>query len=121
MYIARVEGQLLSFYDVANVQILKGPQGTLFGKNTIGGAVLLSTQQPKDTFGGYINVRAGEYSRIDAEGALNVPVTDKFAVRVSFMSSNVDGYIDHKLDSGKSDDLDEKSAVSSSYSSRRTT
>ncbi|MDB5397842.1 MAG: TonB-dependent receptor [Rhodospirillales bacterium] len=109
LYISRVEGQLLSFYDVANVQILKGPQGTLFGKNTIGGALLLDTQQPKDTFGGYVDVRVGEYNRIDAEGAINVPVTDKFAVRVSFMSSNVDGYIDHKLDSVKSDDLDEKS------------
>lgn len=109
LYISRVEGQLLSFYDVASVQILKGPQGTLFGKNTIGGAVLLDTQQPKDTFGGYIDVRAGEYSRVEADGALNVPVTDKFAVRVSFMTSNVEGYIKHKLDSGKSDDIDEKS------------
>jgi iron complex outermembrane receptor protein len=109
LYIARVEGQLLSFYDISSAQILKGPQGTLFGKNTIGGAVLINTQQPKDTFGGYIDVRAGQYSRIDADGALNVPVTDKFAVRVSFMTSNVDGYIKHKVDSGQSDDIEEKS------------
>jgi iron complex outermembrane receptor protein len=109
LYVSRVEGQLLSFYDVSNVQILKGPQGTLFGKNTIGGAVLLDTQKPTDTFGGYIDVRAGQYSRVDAEGALNVPVTDKFAIRASFMTSNVNGYIKHKLDSGESDDIDEKS------------
>jgi iron complex outermembrane receptor protein len=110
LYVARVEAQLLSFYDLSNVQILKGPQGTLFGKNTIGGAVLVDTQKPTDNFGGYIDVRAGEYSRVDAEGALNVPVIpDKLLVRVSFMTSNVDGYIDHILDSGTNNDQDEKS------------
>ena len=110
LYEARIEGQLLSFYDLSNVQILKGPQGTLFGKNTIGGAVLVDTQKPKDTFGGYVDVRVGEYNRIDAEGAINVPVVaDKLLVRVSFMTSNVDGYITHILDSGTNDDLDEKS------------
>ena len=109
LYVARPEGQLLGFYDLADVQVLKGPQGTLFGKNTIGGAILVTTQLPKDTFGGYAIFRYGEYNRVESEGALNIPVTDKFDLRISFATSDVDGYITDKLDNGTKDDQHEKS------------
>jgi iron complex outermembrane recepter protein len=109
LYIARPEGQLLGFYDLASVQVLKGPQGTLFGKNTIGGAILLDTQLPKDTFGGYAIFRYGEYNRIESEGALNIPINDKISTRISFATSDVDGYIRDKLDDGTKDDQHEKS------------
>ena len=110
MYVARQEGNDLYFYDVDSLQVLKGPQGTLFGKNTTAGAVLLTTQRPTKDFGGYLDVRAGSYKRLETEGAINLPLTDNDAVRVSFRTQNVDGYISHLLDDKHSGDIDNKSA-----------
>lgn len=109
MYVARQEGNSQYFYDVASLQVLKGPQGTLFGKNTTAGAVLLTTQTPTGEFGGYGQVRAGSYARIETEGALNVPITGSLAARVSFRTQNVDGYIKHVLDDGRSGNINNKS------------
>ena len=109
LYIARPEGQLLGFFDLSNVQVLKGPQGTLFGKNTIGGAVLIDTQLPTDKFEGYAVFRYGSYNRIESEGAVNIPINDKVQMRVSFATSDIDGYIKDELDNGTKDDQHEKS------------
>ncbi|MDD1453226.1 TonB-dependent receptor plug domain-containing protein [Sphingomonas sp. H160509] len=102
MYVSRQEGNDLYFYDVASLQVLKGPQGTLFGKNTTAGAVLLTTQRPTDRFEGYAQVRAGSFRRIDTEGALNVPLTDGVYARASFRTQSVRGYIKHVLDDDRS-------------------
>lgn len=110
MYIARDDGNALHFYDVASLQVLKGPQGTLFGKNTLGGAVLLDTRRPTGEFGGYVDIRVGNYSRLDTEGALNVPINDNLGARFSFRTQNEDGYIKHVLDSQTSNDTNDKSA-----------
>ncbi|MDB5393619.1 MAG: hypothetical protein JWM91_1125 [Rhodospirillales bacterium] len=109
LYIARADGNALHFYDIDTLQVLKGPQGTLFGKNTLGGAVLLNTKRPGDEYGGYVDVRVGNYDRIDTEGAVNIPITDKILTRFSFRTENADGYITHKLDSGTSNNQDDKS------------
>jgi iron complex outermembrane receptor protein len=109
MYVGRQEGNSLYFYDVNSLQVLKGPQGTLFGKNTTGGAVLLSTALPTDQLGGYLQIRAGDYSRIDTEGAINIPLNDTLFARVSFRTDNADGFIKHVLDNGASDNIDDKS------------
>jgi iron complex outermembrane receptor protein len=89
--------------------VLKGPQGTLFGKNTTAGAVLLTTQTPTDEFGGYGNIRLGSYKRVETEGAINVPLTDNLDGRLSFRTQNADGYITHLLNNGRSGNLDNKS------------
>ena len=67
-------GAVIPTYDVANVQVLKGPQGTLFGRNTTGGAVLVYSQAPKHEFGGYASATLGDYSWHELEGAVNVPI-----------------------------------------------
>ena len=59
-----------SFTDLQNVQVLKGPQGTLFGRNTTGGAVLLVPQQPQDTLGGYVEATGGDYDMRRVQAAL---------------------------------------------------
>ena len=59
-----------SFFDLQNVQVLKGPQGTLFGRNTTGGAVLLVPQKPTSDFGGYVEGSYGNYDMLRAQGAL---------------------------------------------------
>jgi len=86
-------GAVLPTYDVANVQVLKGPQGTLFGKNTTAGAILLNTREPSYQFGGWAQVIAGRYDWRDVQGALNVPlVADKLALRVAADIDRRDGY-----------------------------
>lgn len=109
MYVSRQEGNDLYFYDVASLQVLKGPQGTLFGKNTTAGAVLLTTQRPTDRFEGYAQVRAGSLRRIDTEGALNVPLTDGVYARASFRTQSVRGYIKHVLDDDRSGNVKNQS------------
>ena len=70
------------YLDLENVQVLKGPQGTLFGRNTTGGAILYEPVRPSNEFGGYARITAGNYGRLDAEAAVNVPVmSDKLMVR----------------------------------------
>jgi iron complex outermembrane receptor protein len=110
MYVARQEGNDLYFYDIDSLQVLKGPQGTLFGKNTTAGAVLLTTQKPTDQFGGDLQVRGGSYHRIETEGAINVPLSDDISSRLSFRTQNAQGYITHLLDDGRSGNIDNKSA-----------
>jgi iron complex outermembrane recepter protein len=82
-----------AIYDLANVQVLKGPQGTLFGRNTTGGAILLEPVQPGDKFGGYLDVSAGDYDLKRAQGALNVPVVnDMLLMRLAFDVNRRDGF-----------------------------
>jgi iron complex outermembrane receptor protein len=109
MYVSRQEGNDLYFYDVGSLQVLKGPQGTLFGKNTTAGAILLTTNRPTDEFGGYVQARAGNFNRIDTEGAINVPIADSLYGRVSFRTQSVDGFIKHVLDDNESGNINNKS------------
>lgn len=64
------------FYDLENVQAVKGPQGTLFGRNSTGGAVLFQTQTPKADFGGYATIEYANFDRLRTEGALNLPIVE---------------------------------------------
>jgi iron complex outermembrane recepter protein len=87
------DGRPGTYYDLASVQILKGPQGTLFGKNATGGNVLFEPQRPTDQFGGYVQVQAGDYNDHEFEGALNLPIfEDKVMFRVSGAYARRDGY-----------------------------
>jgi iron complex outermembrane receptor protein len=86
-------GTASAFYDLASIQVLKGPQGTLFGRNATGGAVLFTTQQPTNDLSGYITVRGGNYDLRYYEGALNVPIVDdKVLLRVAGFSEAREGY-----------------------------
>ena len=90
-----------SFFDMSSVQVLSGPQGTLFGRNTTGGAVLFEPQRPKDEFGGYIDGQLGNYSFRELSGALNVPViSDKLLVRGAFDVASRDGYTKDEVITG---------------------
>lgn len=82
-----------AFYDLQSVQVLKGPQGTLFGRNSTGGAVLFTTTKPTNDLGGYASVRGGNYAHFQVEGALNVPIVDdKVLLRVAGFLQRRDGY-----------------------------
>ncbi len=91
----RPYGFAANFYDLANVQVLKGVQGTLFGRNMTGGAVLVEPAKPDlDEVGGYVQAQYGNYNHIDFEGAVNVPVVEgKFALRVAGKYRKRDGFM----------------------------
>jgi len=75
---------VIQAYDMANIQVLKGPQGTLFGRNSIGGAILTNTKAPSYNFGGYAKAEVAQYGTYAFEGALNLPIIqDKVALRVA--------------------------------------
>jgi iron complex outermembrane receptor protein len=81
-------------FDMSSIQVLKGPQGTLFGRNTTGGAVLLYTAPPTDTFGGYVQGTYGNYDTRQLEGAINLPIIeDKVALRLAGRLDRQDGTV----------------------------
>jgi len=94
VYVARAFGSNVAFVDVANIQVLRGPQGTLFGRNTTGGAILLSTRDPDlDGVSGFIETGMGRFGQRQIDGAVNLPLLDDLlAVRVAGHRLKRDGY-----------------------------
>jgi iron complex outermembrane receptor protein len=81
------------FYDMAGAEVLRGPQGTLSGANSTGGAVYLTTQRPQlDKLGGYATANYGNYNNVGVNGAINVPVGDNFAIRASGLFNRHDAW-----------------------------
>ncbi len=85
-----------AFMDLANVQVLKGPQGTLFGRNTTGGAILLTPKKPTDNLEGYVEGSLGNYDMKRVQAAINIPLADTFKVRVAVDRMKRDGYMINK-------------------------
>ena len=82
-----------NLFDVEQIEVLKGPQGTLFGKNTTGGAVIITTTAPKiGEFEAYAEVDVGNFDRIDYEGVVNLPLGDNLALRLGAALQNRDGF-----------------------------
>ena len=84
-----------AFFDLQNVQVLKGPQGTLFGRNTTGGAVLLVPQKPTSRLEGYVEGSYGNYDMRRLQAVVNVPLADTFRVRAGFDRQKRDGYLNN--------------------------
>jgi iron complex outermembrane recepter protein len=84
-----------SFFDLQNVQVLKGPQGTLFGRNTTGGAVLFVPQKPTADLGGYVEVSAGNYNMNGVQAAFNAPLNDNVRFRVALDHQERKGYLNN--------------------------
>lgn len=103
---ARPNGALLDLLDVARIEVLRGPQGTLFGRNTAGGAIRYVTRQPGQDLEGNLQVTLGSYDRRDIAGMLNLPLGDKLAARLSFASNSRDGYIERVSDGRSVGDTD---------------
>ena len=92
-----------SFTDLANVQVLKGPQGTLFGRNTTGGAILLTPQKPTDNFEGYVEGTYGNFDQKRVAAVLNVPLSDTFRIRAVVERNDRDGYMINRSGVGARD------------------
>ncbi len=98
-YLGHYQASLLDMFDVEQIEILRGPQGTLFGKNTIGGVVNVTTRKPADEFGWQGKVRAGNEGRLDIMGAVDIPIVDDvLAARVAVQKFDFDGYYTNTFD-----------------------
>lgn len=98
---ARSAGSSQSVFDLQSVQVLKGPQGTLFGRNTTGGAILLTPNAPTRDFEGYGQFSAGNFGMRDAEGMLNLPISDSAQLRVAGKYHKMDGWFRNALRPGE--------------------
>ena len=94
VFISRQIANNSRLYDVESVEVLKGPQGTLYGRNTTGGAVRIITKKPSDQTEGHIDIAYGEYETIEMSAALNVPLADNiFAKVTSFYLDQGEGFL----------------------------
>lgn len=92
VYLARSVGANQDLLDIERIEVLKGPQGTLFGRNTIGGAVSLVTKEPAKEFSGQGDFTTGRFNMFQARATVNVPLTDSLFSSVSFVVKSRDGY-----------------------------
>ncbi|MFZ5707941.1 MAG: TonB-dependent receptor [Pseudomonadota bacterium] len=93
VYLASTTGALLTVYDAATVEVLRGPQGTLFGRNTIGGLLHVQRARPTGEWGGKISATYGRFEQFDVKGVLNLPqLGNAISAKVAFVSLNGGGY-----------------------------
>jgi iron complex outermembrane receptor protein len=93
VYLARPVGLNAALFDIEAVEVLKGPQGTLVGRNSTGGAILYRTREPGRDFGGYLSVTGGDYGRGEVQGAINIPLSETLFFRAAAQVSNAKGYV----------------------------
>lgn len=95
VYIGRSGGSKVAFNDIARVEVLNGPQGTLFGRNAAAGAIQYVTNKPVDTYEGWVKATLGNYDRRQFEGVFNVPLTDTLYLRTGLLYNKRDGWVDN--------------------------
>ena len=106
VYMSRIQGALFKLYDIERVEVLRGPQGTLYGKNTPGGAIRLITKTPGDEFEAQVGVLAGDYGRMQARARVSGPVTDDLALGFSVLYDTRDGFVTDPADGREYNDED---------------
>ncbi len=109
VYIARSIGGVLQLVDTERVEILRGPQGTLFGKNTIGGAVQVISREPAEEFTANITATVGDENRSDVKASIEGSLAENVQARLSVLSEARDGYSTRILDNTELGDIDRQS------------
>ncbi|MCH8616798.1 TonB-dependent receptor [Sphingomonas sp. SM33] len=106
VYLSRIRGNQLDLLDVERIEVLRGPQGTLYGKNTIGGAIKFVSRKPGDELRAEGSASVGSYKQFDLRGNISGPIANGVAVGVSIMRSTHDGYVEDRLDDREYNDRD---------------
>jgi len=110
VYISRIRGTQFDLLDLARVEVLRGPQGTLYGKNTVGGALKLVTRAPGQEVRSQASASVGNYGLFEAKASLSGPVTDTLAIGVAAMGSARDGYVEDPVQNQEYNDKNTVSA-----------
>jgi iron complex outermembrane receptor protein len=105
----RAYGLSANLYDIDRIEVLRGPQGTLNGRNSVGGAINIVTAKPMDHFAAETSLQYGNYSSLELRGMVNVPFSDQVQVRTAFLSASNNGYLDN-TPQARGDRQDDKSA-----------
>jgi len=95
IYIGRQNGNNVGFFDVEGIEVLRGPQGTLFGRNTTGGAIVTRMRKPSETAGGYIDLSYGSYNRKVARASIDAPVNENVLTKISAYYVDDEGFVDN--------------------------
>jgi iron complex outermembrane receptor protein len=98
VFLGTSTGQYLDFFDMASIEVLRGPQGTLFGRNTIGGVINITRTKPTGEFGGKIDVSYGRFGTFSGRGVFNMPITDSLAAKFFYFDSRTDGWYRDGID-----------------------
>ncbi|WP_339672643.1 TonB-dependent receptor [Dasania marina] len=97
IYQAAMPGLTFQLFDLQRVEVLRGPQGTLYGRNATGGLVHFISNAPTEEFSGYADVTLAEYNQVKLEGALSGPITDSISARLSVATNDHDGYVKNRI------------------------
>lgn len=95
VYIARTSGAAIDVLDLERIEVLRGPQGTLYGRNSSSGAINFVSAKPSEEFGGYLKAGAGNFGAWNAAASVDLPLSDTFRAKFSAMKSNFDGWVDN--------------------------
>jgi len=106
VYLSRIRGNQLDLLDVERIEVLRGPQGTLYGKNTIGGAIKFVSRKPSQDVRAEGSVSIGSFQQIDVRANVSGPISNALAIGVSVMRSTRDGFVDDRNDDREYNDRD---------------
>ena len=106
VYLSRIRGNQLDLLDVERIEVLRGPQGTLYGKNTIGGAIKFVSRRPGKEFRANGSVAYGSYDQLELKGAVSGPISETLSAGFAVMRAKRDGYVEDRNDDREYNDKD---------------
>jgi iron complex outermembrane receptor protein len=106
VYLSRIRGNQLDLLDLERIEVLRGPQGTLYGKNTIGGAIKFVSRRPGQQFRANGSIAVGTYGQLELKGAASGPISDTIAAGFAVMRSKRDGFVEDRNDDREYNDKD---------------
>lgn len=109
VYLGRSQALGINLFDLEQVEVLKGPQGTLFGRNTTGGAVVIRSADPTDEFEGRVKLTVGDYDRTNFQGAVSIPLGEDVGLRLATNIQRRDGYVDNVITGDELEDEESES------------